>query len=73
MTGLWTNLLYQKPREVNERALTVVSKVRISQRSDPQLYVVQSIGHSLIRGAQTKDGKGVIFAFKVFNMPPWLL
>lgn len=69
MIGLRTNLLYQKNSEVNERALIVVSEVRISQRSDPPLYVVQSIGHSLIR----EDGKGAIFAFKLFNMPPWLL
>lgn len=73
MIGLWTNLSYQKPREVNEKALIVVSKVRISQRPDPQLYVVRSIGHSLIRGAPTKNGTGVFFAFKLFDMSPWLL
>lgn len=73
MIGLWTNLSYRDPREVNEKALIVVSKVRISQRPDPQLYVVQSIGHSLTRGAPTKHGPGVIFAFKIFDMSPWLL
>lgn len=73
MIGLWTNLSYQKPREVNEKALLLASKVGISQRPDPQLYVVQSLGHSLTRGAPTKHGTGVIFAFKLFGMPLWLL
>lgn len=73
MIGLWTNLSYQKPRKVSEKALIVVSKVRISQGPDPQLYVVQSIGHSLTRGSPTKHGTGVIFAFKLFDMSPWLL
>lgn len=34
MIELWTNLSHQKPREVSEKALIVVIKVRISQRSD---------------------------------------
>lgn len=73
MIGVWTKLSYQKPREVNEKALIIVSKVRISQRPDLQLYIVQSIGHSLTRGAPTKHATGVIFAFKLFDMSPWLL
>lgn len=73
MIGLWTSVSYQKPRQFSKKALIVPSKVRISQKPDPQLYVVQSIGHSLTRGAPAKHGTGVIFAFKLFDMSPWLL
>lgn len=73
MIELWTNLSHQKPREVSEKALTVDSKVRISQCPYPQLYVVQSIGHNLTRGAPTKHDIGVIFALKFFDVSPWLL
>lgn len=40
MIELWTNLSHQKPRKVSEKALLVVIKVRISQRSD--LSFIQS-------------------------------
>lgn len=32
--GLWTNLSHQKHRKISKKALIVVIKVRISQRSD---------------------------------------
>lgn len=73
MVGLWTNPSDQKPREVGEQPLAVVSKVRISQRSDCLLHVVQNTGHNLTRGAPTKHGTRVIFVFEVFHVSPWLL
>lgn len=72
MVGLWTNRSYQKPREVSEQPLAVVSKVRISQRSDC-LHVVQNTGHNLTRGAPTKHSTRVIIVFEVFHVSPWLL
>lgn len=64
MIGLWTNLSYQKYRKVREKALTVFIKVRILQKPDPHLRVVQSIGDSLTREALTKHSTGVIFCLQ---------